>query len=71
MKNKRPDWLFGNGAELVEIVPERLNLDFPAMVLALNDSEDIQRAVPVDIIEVEGSDEPAFMALQTAATPWW
>lgn len=49
----RPDWLFKNGNRKVSINLTDLDIEYPIMVLAYKKGEDIHKAVPVDIKEIQ------------------
>lgn len=50
--NDRPQWVFKNGNENVSINLTDIDIEYPVMVLAFKQGEDINLAVPVDIKEV-------------------
>lgn len=49
--NTRPNWLFTNGNEQIQIDLQAIEFEFPVMILAYKKGEDIKTAVPVDITE--------------------
>lgn len=59
----RPDWLFKNDNEKVDISLEGVEIEFPVMVLAFKAREDISIAVPVDITEAKNKEELAVLGL--------
>ena len=62
-EDNRPDWLF-NGYNLKEEVDlTEFKSMFPVMVMAFKEGEDINQAVPVDILEVKNENDKAFLAL--------
>lgn len=63
--NNRPNWMINNGQKLVQIKLNEIKIDFPVMVLAYQKNENINYAIPVDIIEVETKEENSFLALKT------
>jgi len=63
-KNGRPSWLFGNNNHYVDIDLSAIEISFPVMVLAYKKGEDINVAIPVDIIEVENKSSRSFLALK-------
>ncbi|SMG52458.1 hypothetical protein SAMN05661096_03930 [Marivirga sericea] len=60
----RPDWLFENGNKNVSVDLNDIPIEFPVMVLAYKKGEDINAAVPIDIVEVEKSTEKCHLALK-------
>ena len=61
----RPDWLYTNGHQKVELTIPEHQLNYPLMILSINASEDLQRAVPLDIVEADSTDEKVLLALPT------
>ncbi|MBQ4802395.1 hypothetical protein J8L88_05955 [Aquimarina sp. MMG015] len=62
--NNRPDWLFKNGNQNVTINLEKIQIEFPIMVLAFKEGENINMAVPIDITEVKSSKETCNLGLK-------
>lgn len=62
--NDRPNWLFENGNNNVEIKLTDIEIEFPIMVLAFKKGEDINIAVPVDITEVENKSKNCHLGLK-------
>ncbi|WP_108804441.1 hypothetical protein [Aquimarina sp. Aq107] len=62
--NNKPDWLFKNGNQNVTINLEKIQIEFPIMVLAFNEGENINTAVPIDITEVKSSKENCNLGLK-------
>ena len=60
----RPNWLFENGNEKVSISLDDIQIDFPVMVLAFKKGEDINLAVPIDIMEVENQTKNCNLGLK-------
>ncbi|MFD2568243.1 hypothetical protein [Pseudotenacibaculum haliotis] len=62
--NKRPDWLFKNGNKNVSISLHELEIEFPVMVLAYKEGENINTAIPYDITEAKSKEENCHLGLQ-------
>ena len=62
--NARPSWLFQNGTENVEMDISFLDIDFPAMILAYKKGENIEQAIPTDILEVNDNTTSINLALK-------
>ncbi|PKH69228.1 hypothetical protein CXF59_00080 [Flavobacterium sp. ALD4] len=62
--DNRPNWLFENGNKNVFIALGDIQLEFPVMVLAYKKGEDINVAVPIDIIEVVNKTENCNLGLK-------
>ncbi len=62
--NNRPNWLFENGNKSVYIKLEDIEIEFPIMVLAFKKGEDINKAIPVDLIEVKTKTENCNLGLK-------
>lgn len=60
----RPDWLLINNRKLVEIDLSDLKINFPVMVMAFKMGENINKAVPTDIIEVENINDNSPLVLK-------
>lgn len=62
-EDNRPGWLF-DGANLKEEIDlTEFKSIFPLLVMAFKEGEDINQAVPVDILEVRDENDKAFLAL--------
>ena len=59
----RPDWLFSQGNTQAEIYVPEHKMSYPLMFLAFKAGEDVQRAVPLDIVEADSTDTEVLMAL--------
>lgn len=62
--NNRPSWLFESGAKNAVLDLSFLRLDFPIMLLAFKQGEDITKAIPVDIIDVGENQKTVNLALK-------
>ena len=60
--NGRPDWLLTNNKKTVAI-HDRITIGFPCLVFAYKDGEDIEQAVPVDVIELKGKNDSKKLIL--------
>ncbi len=63
-RNGRPDWLFYDGKKSVPINLSSIQIDFPIMLMAYNNKEEIKKdAVPLDMVEIEAKEEKATLVL--------
>jgi len=62
--DNRPQWLFKNDNEKVSINLTDIEIEYPVMVLAFKQGEDINLAVPIDLTEVENKIENCTLALK-------
>ncbi|WP_445386250.1 hypothetical protein ACT6NV_05465 [Robiginitalea sp. IMCC44478] len=62
-EDNRPGWLFHGGNLKTEVDLTEFKSMFPLMVMAFKEGEDINQAVPVDILEVKGENNKAYLAL--------
>ncbi|MBK6266136.1 hypothetical protein JKA74_13915 [Marivirga sp. S37H4] len=62
--DNRPNWLFENGNKNVSVLLNDIQIEFPVMVLAFKQGEDINLAVPIDITEVESQTAECHFALK-------
>jgi len=60
---KRPHWLLGKNKKLVS-VNKKINIDYPCLLLAYNAKEDIDTAIPVDIIELASKEDDKRLILK-------
>ncbi len=58
----RPDWVFKNNKIPTPIL-NHIATDFPCLVFAYLENEDIENAVPVDIIEIKSKSDDKYLAL--------
>ena len=58
----RPNWVFNNDKTPVPIV-SKIKLKFPCLVFAYKDDEDINTAVPVDVIELKSENDDRYLSL--------
>ncbi|MBX0333276.1 hypothetical protein K3G39_08495 [Pontibacter sp. HSC-14F20] len=61
--NERPGWLFGNGNKSVPVELSNIQLEYPVLLLAFKEGENVQEAVPVDILEVPGQQSSPRLSL--------
>ena len=61
--NNRPEWLFDNGNQQVNIQLDEIELEPPFMILAFKEGEDIYKGIPMDISEVKKGRSSAMLAL--------
>lgn len=62
--DNRPGWLFENENENISISLPEIKIDFPVMVLAFKKGEDINTAIPVDIVEIQNKSLSSHIALK-------
>jgi len=62
--NNRPNWLFENRNQNVKITVSDLEMDFPIMVFVYKKGEDINSAIPIDIVEVMSKTNDCNLALK-------
>ena len=62
--NERPNWLFKNNNKGVKINLNNIDILFPVMILAYKKGENINTAIPMDIIEIENKNKLAFLSLK-------
>jgi hypothetical protein len=62
--NGRPNWLFDSRKKDVKIDLKDINISFPVMALAYLKNEDINKAVPTDIIEIQDKNNVGHLALK-------
>jgi len=60
----RPDWIFTNGKQQVKIDLSKIDLAFPALVLAYKAGEDEKKAIPVDIKNLGEKQPDVTLALE-------
>lgn len=65
--DNRPNWLFENGNRNVSVELKDIQIEFPVMVVAYKKGENINEAVPIDIMEVENITESCHLALKNGA----
>ena len=63
--HSRPSWLFQNGVKNAEMDISFIHMDFPAMVLAFSKGENIENAIPIDLLEVNGVMKNIYLALRS------
>ncbi|TLF44586.1 hypothetical protein [Maribacter aurantiacus] len=61
----RPNWLFKNGNKPISLDIRDVDLSFPVMVLAYKKGEDINNAIPIDIVEIENRTDLTNLALKS------
>lgn len=62
-QNNRPTWLFKGKNRRVKIQLNDLDIAFPVMVLAFKKGENIQKAIPIDLLEVSKQEQIKYLAL--------
>lgn len=63
-ENDRPSWLFDSEKRNVKIELKDLKVSFPVMVMAYYENEDIDSAIPTDIIEIHDKNSKGYLALK-------
>jgi hypothetical protein len=61
----KPNWLFKNGNKNISISLRDIQIEFPVLVLAYKQGENIDLAVPIDITEVKNEAENCHLGLKT------
>lgn len=51
--NNRPDWLYGKDTKSINFDLSNVKIDFPILIMAFYDNENIHKAIPIDIVEVQ------------------
>jgi len=59
----RPRWLINDGKQLVKFKTKNFEIDYPIMGLAYKKGENIDEAIPVDIIEVQSKSDESYFVL--------
>lgn len=62
--DERPGWLFENENKNVSINLNDIEIEYPIMVLAFKEGEDINKAIPVDITEIENKTDDCNLGLK-------
>ena len=62
-EDNRPGWVFNGSNIKEEIDLTQFPSMFPVLVMASKEGEDINQAVPVDILEVKDANDKTFLAL--------
>lgn len=60
----RPSWIFKDAFKKVSISLADVKIDFPVLVFAFKQGEDINLAVPIDIAEINTSSETCHLGLK-------
>ncbi|MEL6866417.1 MAG: OmpA family protein [Bacteroidota bacterium] len=64
LKNGRPDWLRMEGyRQFYPFNPDKHNMDYPCMVLAYREGEDVDVAIPMDVVEYAHAGESKRLML--------
>ena len=62
---ERPDWLKWWGNKIpVRVNLDKYQMDYPCIIMAYNKEEDIDTAVPVDVIEKKDNDNKVVLMLE-------
>ncbi|MEL6867155.1 MAG: hypothetical protein AAFP19_22210 [Bacteroidota bacterium] len=64
MEAGRPKWLFQNNKQKVVLDLTQIKIDFPVLVLAFKEKEDLKQAIPFDIVHLENSIDEVVLALE-------
>ncbi|WP_298248090.1 hypothetical protein [uncultured Christiangramia sp.] len=59
----RPQWLINSDSKTVEIKNEDFEIEYPIMALAYKKGENIEVAIPVDIVELESKSDKSYFIL--------
>src|SRR5690606_13124904 len=60
----RPDWLMNFNNKLTKIQLDKIKIDFPVMIMAYLENENIDSGIPYDIVEIENKNRDAFLVLK-------
>ena len=63
-ENNRPDWVFRNNRNKVNINLKDVEIEKPFLVMAIKSDEDYQNSVAFDIVEVNANVESITLALE-------
>jgi hypothetical protein len=62
-KKGRPQWLITADTKPVEFENENFEMDYPVMALAYKKGDNIKKAIPVDIVELQKKSDKAYFVL--------
>lgn len=62
-EKERPQWLIKSESKLVEVKNENFEIDYPIMALAYKKGENIRKAIPVDIVELQTKSDKSYFVL--------
>lgn len=62
--NSRPTWLFQSDTKNLEMDVSFIDINFPIMILAFKEGENIKDAIPTDIVEVNDKEKMINLALK-------
>jgi hypothetical protein len=62
--HNRPNWLLKDNHQFVKIDLNDLETDFPIMVMAYYEEDNINEAVPIDVVEVINPQDSCYLALK-------
>ena len=62
--NNRPDWIFSGGNLKTKIDLSEIKFTYPALIMAFKEGEEINKAVPVDIVELSQKTDSCVLALR-------
>jgi hypothetical protein len=65
--NNRPNWLFKDENKNVSISLDGIEIEYPIMVLAFKKGEDINSAVPIDLVEIDDFEESCHLGLKNGS----
>lgn len=66
--NNRPDWIFKNGKQKIEIsLNDKIDIEGPLMILAFKKGENISIAIPIDVQEIENKNSRITLALKSGS----
>jgi hypothetical protein len=70
-KSGRPRWMLNAGNNAVLVLIGNIEIDFPFLIMAFKAGEDINTAVPIDLIEVVNDSLAANMVLALGNIILW
>jgi hypothetical protein len=62
--HNRPNWLIRDNYKFIKIDVNSLKIKFPVMVMAFEEKEDINNAVPVDLVEIPDPNDDCYLVLK-------
>lgn len=59
----RPDWIFENNKSAYFLNPKEISITFPIIAKAYMETDDLEKSIPIDIIEVKSEAEISKTAI--------
>ena len=67
IEDGRPNWIFRNEKQKIQIRPDIYEIEFPVLVFAFKEGEDVSRAVPFDLVYSADKQKVINLALEKGA----